>query len=120
MPPFPFSVLEVARGHLVSRGPAGFFSLSERLHSKGYIRSPRSDTVADAHDHTKNGPFLSLGGFKEALLEVGCGLTSKDLTSIFTHLDKEGRGEVNANSRDIGGWKWFLVESSRVRDIAVK
>lgn len=42
----------------------------------------------------ESGPFLSLGGFKEALSEIGCGLSGKDATSVFMHLDDGGRGEV--------------------------
>lgn len=106
-----FSVLQVARQRLALRGPAGFFSLSRRLRSAGYFRqavppsnsaisvaaaavAAASSGVVNADSGGVRGPFLSLGGFKEALSEIGCGLTGKDLTNVFIHLDDGGRGEV--------------------------
>eukprot|EP00752_Nemacystus_decipiens_P008962 g8001.t1 len=88
--------------------------LLRRLRSAGYFRqavppchpsvSAASAAVAAASSGVVNadsggvggasGPFLSLGGFKEALSEIGCGLTGKDLTNVFMHLDAGGRGEV--------------------------
>ena len=108
---FPPSVLQVARKRLALRGPAGFFSLSRRLRSAGYFRqavppchpavSAASAAVAAASSGVVNadpggvsGPFLSLRDFKGALSEIGCGLTGKDLTNVFMHLDEGGRDEV--------------------------
>lgn len=111
------SVLHMARRQLALRGPVGFFALSKRLRSAAYFRSKAapsshpafvaaaaaaaaismtngSSGVAATDRNT--GPFLSLGAFKDALSEVNCGLTGKDLTTIFTHLDDAGRGEVDA------------------------
>lgn len=109
-------MIQVARNQLALRGAAGFFSLSKRLRSAGYFRSrapsssQRATTAAAAAaavaassgdvgtgsgaDTAESGPFLSLGGFKEALSEVGCGLNGKDLTKIFAHLDNRSLGEV--------------------------
>ena len=104
----------MARKRLALRGPAGFCSLSRRLRLAGYFRqavppchpavSAASAAVAAASSGVvnadvsgvggANGPFLSLGGFKEALAEIGCGLTGKDVTNVFMHLDDGGRGEV--------------------------
>ncbi|CAM9380713.1 unnamed protein product, partial [Ectocarpus sp. 12 AP-2014] len=109
------SVLHMARRQLALRGPVGFLALSKRLRSAAYFRSKAapsshpafvaaaaaaaaasmangSSGVAATDRNT--GPFLSLGAFKDALSEVNCGLTGKDLTCVFTHLDDAGRGEV--------------------------
>lgn len=102
------SVLEVARKRIALRGPAGFFALSRRLFSAGYFRSwglsnsPSGAAVTasdggatNASDSDgDNGPLLSLGGFKDALSDMGCGLSGMDLTNVFMHLDDRNRGEV--------------------------
>lgn len=111
------SVLQVARRQLALRGPVGFVALSKRLRLAAYFRSKPAPSshpafvaaaaaAADASvangssgvvvTDRNTGPFLSLRAFKDALSEVDCGLTGKDLTNIFTHLDDAGRGEVDA------------------------
>lgn len=111
-------MLQAARKRLALRGPAGFISLSRRLRSAGYFRravssfNPTTAAAATAFAATssgvvgaesggvgESGPFLSLGGFKEALSGIGCGLTGKDSTNVFMHLDGGGRGEVSRTSR---------------------
>lgn len=114
----PSSVLQVARKRLALQGTVGFISLSRRLRSAGYFRravaSSHAAAVAAAaaaagtsssgviaNDFGDNGgesgPFLSLAGFKEVLSEIGCGLSGKDATNVFMHLDHGGRGEVIGN-----------------------
>lgn len=108
-PHFPeCSVLDAARKRLALRGPVGFFSLSRRLRSLGYFRTAACSSsrlaVITAGGSTngyngngngkESGPFISIEGFKEALSEIGCGLTDRDLSNIFVRLDEGGRGEV--------------------------
>ena len=107
-------MLQAARKRLALRGPAGFISLSRRLRAAGYFRqavsypNPAAVAAAVAFAATssgvvateprgvggESGPFLSLGGFKEALSGIDCGLSGKDSTNVFMHLDGGSRGEV--------------------------